>query len=74
VFETHGFELAAAGRELAWTEFGVREGAPIVVLHGSPGSGYDFEGVSETAVRKGVRLIAVDRPGYGLSTFDPVRS
>ena len=44
----------------AWTEFGDREGAPIVAFHGSPGSGYDFAGVSETAAGKGVRLIAVD--------------
>ena len=68
------FELAADGRALAWTEFGDREGVPIVAFHGSPGSGYDFAGVSETAAGKGVRLIAVDRPGYGLSTFDPARS
>lgn len=72
--ETRVFELAADGRELAWTEFGDRQGAPIVAFHGSPGSGYDFAGVSETAAGKGVRLIAVDRPGYGLSTFDPARS
>jgi pimeloyl-ACP methyl ester carboxylesterase len=68
------FELAADGRELAWTEFGDRDGAPIVAFHGSPGSSYDFAGVSETAAGNGVRLIAVDRPGYGLSTFDPARS
>jgi pimeloyl-ACP methyl ester carboxylesterase len=74
VRETRVFELAADRRELAWTEFGVRGGAPIVALHGSPGSGYDFAGVSDSAAGKGVRLIAVDRPGYGLSTFDPARS
>ena len=34
----------------------------------------DFAGVSETAAGQGVRLIAVDRPGYGLSTFDPART
>lgn len=67
-------ELAADGRELAWTEFGDREGASIVAFHGSPGSGYDFSGLSEIAAGKGVRLIAVDRPGYGLSTFDPART
>src|SRR5207244_1627588 len=65
---------ATDGRDLAWTEFGAREGAPILALHGSPGSGYDFAGLSETAAGRGVRLIAVDRPGYGLSTFDPARS
>jgi len=73
VSETAVFEVAD-GRKLAWTEFGVREGAPVVAFHGSPGSSYDFASVSEPAVDAGVRLIAVDRPGYGLSTFDPARS
>jgi hypothetical protein len=41
--------LAADGRELAWTEFGDPEGVSVVAFHGSPGSGYDFAGVSETA-------------------------
>jgi pimeloyl-ACP methyl ester carboxylesterase len=74
MFETSVFELAAACRELAWTEFGVGEGIPIVAFHGSPGSSYDYLGLSKAAVRKNVRLIAVDRPGYRLSTFDPTRS
>jgi pimeloyl-ACP methyl ester carboxylesterase len=74
VREIRVLELAADRRELAWTEFGVPGGVPIVAFHGSPGSGYDFGGVSDTAAGKGVRLIAVDRPGYGLSTFDPARS
>jgi pimeloyl-ACP methyl ester carboxylesterase len=67
-------DLAADGRELAWTEFGDPEGVSVVAFHGSPGSGYDFAGVSETAAGQRVRLIAVDRPGYGLSTFDPART
>ena len=74
VSELRVVELAS-GRELAWREFGTRDGgAPVVALHGSPGSHRNFEPVAEAASRSGVRLIAVDRPGYGHSTFDPTRS
>jgi pimeloyl-ACP methyl ester carboxylesterase len=62
------------GRDLAWREIGSPGGAPVVAFHGSPGTGHDFELVAAAAVRSNVRLIAVDRPGYGHSTFDPQRS
>jgi pimeloyl-ACP methyl ester carboxylesterase len=67
------FELAD-GRDLAWREFGMNDGAPVVALHGSPGSHSNFAPVADVAAREGVRLIAVDRPGYGHSTFDPGRT
>ena len=66
------FELGD-GRDLAWLELGSREGAPVVALHGSPGTGHDFDVVASTAAICDVRLIAVDRPGYGHSTYDPGR-
>ncbi len=59
------------GRELAWMEYGRPEGSPVVALHGSLVSGYFFAPNAEIASRKGVRLIAVDRPGYGDSTWHP---
>lgn len=64
----------ADGRELAWREFGTRDGAPVVALHGSPGSHSDFAPVADAADLEGVRLITLDRPGYGHSTFDSVRT
>jgi pimeloyl-ACP methyl ester carboxylesterase len=67
------FELAD-GRDLAWREFGTSDGAPVVALHGSPGSHSNFAPVADVAARQGVRLIALDRPGYGHSTFDPHRT
>jgi len=57
------------GRLLAWTEWGDRRGAPVVFLHPCPGSRM-FCPDEETTAERGVRLICVDRPGYGGS--DPV--
>jgi pimeloyl-ACP methyl ester carboxylesterase len=67
------FELAD-GRDLAWREFGLSDSAAVVALHGSPGSHSNFVPVADAAAREGVRLIALDRPGYGHSTFDPGRA
>jgi pimeloyl-ACP methyl ester carboxylesterase len=64
----------ADGRDLAWIEYGVSDGAPVFAFHGSPGTGHHFAGLAEVAARKGVRLIATDRPGYGHSTYHPARS
>jgi pimeloyl-ACP methyl ester carboxylesterase len=60
----------ADGRLLAWAEWGDPRGAPVLFLHPSPGSRLFCPDVQVTAL-KGVRLITVDRPGYGGS--DPVR-
>ncbi len=73
VGDLHVFELAD-GRDLAWGEFGKSDGAPVVALHESPGSHSNFAPVADVAAREGVRLIAVDRPGYGHSTFNPRRT
>jgi pimeloyl-ACP methyl ester carboxylesterase len=71
--ETRLFELAG-GRELAWTECGPLDGAPVVAFHGSPGTRHFFAPLADTAARHGVRLIAPDRPGYGHSTYHPGRT
>jgi pimeloyl-ACP methyl ester carboxylesterase len=64
----------SGGRDFAWSDLGSTEGAPVVALHGSPGTGHDFDPVAGIAASCDVRLIAVDRPGYGHSTFDPKRT
>jgi len=61
------------GRDLGWLELGTTDGWPIFGFHGTPGSRLQV-GIDEAAVRRaGVRLIAPDRPGYGLSSFQPGR-
>jgi pimeloyl-ACP methyl ester carboxylesterase len=52
------------GRLLAWAEWGDPQGAPVLFLHCSPGSRM-FCPDEEATVAAGVRLITVDRPGYG---------
>lgn len=61
------------GRELAWTEFGVREGWPVFGFHGTPGSRHQLRLYDEQARGAGIRIVAPDRPGYGLSTFQAGR-
>src|SRR5688572_8548642 len=55
------------GRVLSWAEFGDPAGLPVVFLHGTPGS--RLSRPDEQAL-SGIRLITMDRPGYGRS--DPV--
>lgn len=52
------------GRLLAWAEWGDPQGFPIMFLHCSPGSRM-FCPDEEATGAAGVRLISVDRPGYG---------
>jgi pimeloyl-ACP methyl ester carboxylesterase/AcrR family transcriptional regulator len=61
------------GRRLAYTEWGSRDGAPIIHLHGTPGSRFEHEAAEELYRSLGVRMITPDRPGYGLSDPQPHR-
>ncbi|MFA5875052.1 MAG: alpha/beta hydrolase, partial [Anaerolineales bacterium] len=60
------------GRTLAFAEYGDLRGKPVFFFHGTPGSRY-FRPSDEITAGLGVRLICVDRPGYGESTFQPGR-
>jgi pimeloyl-ACP methyl ester carboxylesterase len=66
----------ADGRTIAWTECGARRGMPVVWFHGAPGSRLDASPDGPYAVgyaAAGIRLIAVDRAGYGASEACPKR-
>jgi pimeloyl-ACP methyl ester carboxylesterase len=60
------------GRRIAYCEWGDRHGRPIILCHGAPGSRL-FGPDSTTTAEAGVRLITVDRPGYGRSEPKPGR-
>ncbi len=61
------------GRSLGYAEFGDPAGQPIFHFHGWPSSRVDAKLFEETATKTGVRLIGIDRPGMGLSDFQPGR-
>jgi len=56
------------GRRLGYAEYGVPNGKPVLFFHGSLGSSHVHADMAEITAQREVRLIAVDRPGYGLST------
>ncbi len=58
-----------AGRVLSFAEFGAVRGDPIFYFHGWPGSRLEAQLLEDVALEAGARIIAVDRPGYGQSTF-----
>jgi pimeloyl-ACP methyl ester carboxylesterase len=60
------------GRDLAYEEYGDPHGTPVFLFHGAPGSRL-FHPYDEITKRLGIRLITVDRPGYGGSTFQSNR-
>ena len=64
------------GRMLGYAQFGAAEGAPIFYFHGFPGSRLDWQffGDEECLEELNACVIAVDRPGYGLSDAKRRRS
>ena len=60
------------GRTLAYAEYGDPHGRPVFFFHGIPGSRL-FRPPDQVTTRLGVRLITTDRPGSGLSTYQPGR-
>jgi pimeloyl-ACP methyl ester carboxylesterase len=61
------------GRTLAYEDYGIRDGFPVLSFHGGLSSRLDAAPAHEAAVAKGVRLISPDRPGMGLSTYQAGR-
>jgi pimeloyl-ACP methyl ester carboxylesterase len=62
------------GRLLGYSIYGDPGGRPVFYFHGFPGSRLEARLADRVAARLGVRLIAVDRPGFGLSDFKPRRT
>ena len=63
----------ADGRTLGYAEFGDPSGRPVLFFHGFPGSRLEAVSLDTPARAVGVRLIAPDRPGFGLSDAKPGR-
>jgi pimeloyl-ACP methyl ester carboxylesterase len=64
------------GRALAYAETGSGDGAPVFYFHGLPGSRSDFARIfgNDALNGAGVRVIGIDRPGFGASDFQKQRT
>ena len=59
------------GRQLGFATFGDADGLPVFYMHGSFGSRLEGRIAHVAALHRHVSLIAVDRPGFGLSDGRP---
>jgi pimeloyl-ACP methyl ester carboxylesterase len=77
-----GFSFSSAGktiqlsdgRILAYLDIGDPEGRPLFYFHGGPGSRLEGLLYEELNKQLGIRMIAPDRPGFGLSDFQDERT
>jgi pimeloyl-ACP methyl ester carboxylesterase len=61
------------GRILGYAEYGEGGGRPIFLFPGHPDSRLEGGLLQGEAAEQGIRLLGIDRPGMGLSTFQPHR-
>ncbi|KAI3320137.1 alpha/beta hydrolase [Xylariaceae sp. AK1471] len=59
------------GRVLGFAEYGSPMGKPVFFFHGFPSSRLEAASIFELIHRQDLRIIAPERPGFGLSTFNP---
>ncbi len=56
------------GRDLAYAEFGETDSPLVIHNHGGPSSRLEGTLLASAAVNHGLRLVSVDRPGFGQSS------
>jgi pimeloyl-ACP methyl ester carboxylesterase len=57
------------GRQLGYCVVG--KGKPVIYFHGTASSRLEVLLLKDLAYDAGLQIIGIDRPGYGLSTFNP---
>jgi pimeloyl-ACP methyl ester carboxylesterase len=57
------------GRTLGYAEYGDPNGEPVLEFHGIPGSRLEAWNYDDAGKKVGGRVVGVDRPGFGLSTY-----
>jgi pimeloyl-ACP methyl ester carboxylesterase len=62
------------GRTVGYEDLGAAGDHPIIWCHGGPGSRLEPTAASAGVAGMGIRIIGIDRPGYGLSDPLPGRS
>lgn len=63
-------QLTVDGRRVGIAEYGDPAGRPVLALHGAPACRLMFAAADGEACARALRIIAPDRPGYGLSDSD----
>ena len=61
-------------RTIGYDDYGPDDGVPVLWCHGGPGSRFEPMWLQDDAAAAGLRLVGIDRPGYGNSTPRPGRS
>lgn len=67
------FLTLSSGRKLAYSDFGDPDGEVLFYFHGWPSSRLQGELLDGIGKQHHLRVIATDRPGLGLSDFQPDR-
>jgi len=62
------------GRGVGFAEWGDPAGPPVLAFHGGPGSRLMATGCERAAGELGLRLVCLERPGFGLSDSAPSRT
>lgn len=69
----HQTHTLTDGRTLGYADIGDPKHFPVLYFHGFPGSRLEAAFAEDTIKQCGVRVLAVERPGYGLSSHYPKR-
>ena len=64
----------ADGRVVGFADYGPPAVTAVLWCHGGPGSRIEPAHLAAEATQAGLRIIGIDRPGYGLSTAQPGRT
>ncbi|KKK44806.1 hypothetical protein LCGC14_0870270 [marine sediment metagenome] len=62
------------GRKLGYIEYGNKEGKPVFYFHGHRSSRLEPKIYNIEQIKDKVNLIAIDRPGFGISDYTPKHS
>lgn len=68
--ETQTLLQLPGGAKVGLAVYGDPDGFPVLAFHGTPASRLMYRKGDEAAATLGLKLIAPDRPGYGLSPLD----
>jgi pimeloyl-ACP methyl ester carboxylesterase len=69
----HGQVRLPGGRRVGYAEYGDPTGPLVFYFHGTPGARIEAGLIADEAAAAGIRLVAVERPGIGLSDYQPGR-